>query len=176
MIQKPKATTSIRVDVDLLNEARKQKINVSLITEEAIKVSIGKPTIEFLQKQRGHIEEELNEINKKIEELEREKKTQEEIAERKRKEAEIEQTLVAEADGIMLLIKKELLTADTKEQIFKVMDTAIRKYANGDNPHIIWKLKDSRQHFGAVFDQKRWENYKRSFRRELGLKIEGDEE
>lgn len=173
MLKKTKAVTSIRIDADLFEEARRQKINVSLITEEAIKVAIGKPTMEFLLKQRQHHEEQISDLNKKMEELIREKKTQEEIAERKRKESEREQKLINEAEQLILIVKKELLSTETKQQISKIMEENIKKHEN--NPFVVLRLKEYKKTYESAFDQKRWDNYKRSFREELGLKEEEEE-
>jgi post-segregation antitoxin (ccd killing protein) len=170
MIQKSKAVTSIRIDADLFNEVKRQKINLSQLTEDAMKVAIGKPTLEFLYKQRQHIEEELAEINKKIEELEREKKTQEEIAERKMKEEQEIKKLDEESKKVMLEVWKELIGITTKSELTKIMDKFIKN--NQNNPFTFMKLRENKKIYEGVVETVRWGNWVRQFKRELGMEVE----
>lgn len=170
-----KSVTSIRLDSDILGEVRRQKINLSQIAEDAAKIAIGKPTIELLTIQKQHLEEELGETNKKLEELIREKITQEEIAERKRKTEQESKKLQEKSKNIMLEVWKELIIATTKTELIQTMDKFIRN--NHDNPFAVMTLTDAKKTYENVIETSRWKNWVAHFRRELGLdKEEGEDD
>ena len=167
---KQKTAVTVSVLCEIMEEARKQNINISQSCEDGIKAALGRPSEEFLLFKKAEHENEIKNIESQLMRYKEEDKHKAEVA-RIADERRIEQAiLIAKKADIMHKLKKELIEINTEKELKSILNQYIK-----ENPDMYSELNNSLKTFQSIMQRGSWKYQVNQFKIDLGIKAEEEE-